>query len=46
VSNLTDRKSFLANSGSGSNIAINASGNPTVYAAAPRFTSVTFQVDY
>lgn len=46
VANLTNRKYYLANSGSGSLIAINASGNPSVYTAAPRFASVTFQVDY
>ena len=48
VSNLFDRKYFMANSGSGSNIAF-ASGEPSgpfYYAGAPRFTSLTFQVDY
>lgn len=46
VTNLANRKYYLANSGSGSLIAINASGNPSIYTAAPRFASVTFQVDY
>jgi len=46
VSNLANRKYFYANSGSGSSIAITSTGNPTVYAGAPRFTSVTFQVDF
>lgn len=46
VSNLLDRQYQIANSGSGSNIAINASGNPQVYNGAPRFTSVTLQSDF
>ena len=48
VSNLFNRQYFMANSGSGSNIAF-ASGAPSgpfYYAGAPRFTSLTFQVDY
>ena len=46
VSNIFSRKYYLANSGSGSNIQPDAYGNPTVYSGAPRFASVTFQVDY
>jgi iron complex outermembrane receptor protein len=46
LSNIFSRKYYLANSGSGSNIQINAAGNPTIYTGAPRFASVTFQVDY
>ena len=46
VSNLFNKQYFLANSGSGSNITADNTGNPVVYAGAPRFTSVTFQVDY
>lgn len=46
VSNLGDRKYLLANSGSGSQIAINAAGNPQVYVGAPRFTSLTLQSDF
>ncbi len=48
VSNLTNRQYFLANAGSGSNVTIvgSATGAPFYYAGAPRFTSMTFQVDY
>lgn len=46
VSNLLNKRYYLANAGSGSNITIDASGGPQVYSGAPRFTSVTFQVDY
>lgn len=46
VSNLFGKQYFLANSGSGSNVTPDASGNPVVYAGAPRFASMSFQVDY
>lgn len=46
VSNLGNKHYYSANSGSGTSIAVNASGNPTVYPGAPRFTSVTFQADF
>lgn len=49
VSNLFNRQYFIANAGSGSNITIingGATGAPFYYAGAPRFTSLTFQVDY
>jgi iron complex outermembrane receptor protein len=48
VSNIFNRQYFLANAGSGSNITIvgSATGAPFYYAGAPRFTSLTFQVDY
>jgi iron complex outermembrane recepter protein len=47
VTNIFNRQYFLANSGSGSNIQIaNSLGTPFYYAGAPRFTSLTFQVDY
>jgi iron complex outermembrane receptor protein len=46
VSNIFNKQYFLANSGSGSNITADSTGNPVVYAGAPRFASVTFQVDY
>lgn len=46
VSNLFDRRYQLANSGSGSSMAFDASGNPTVYLGAPRFASVTLQSDF
>ena len=48
VSNLFNRQYFMANAGSGSNITIvgSATGAPFYYAGAPRFTSLTFQVDY
>jgi len=47
VSNLTNKKYYVANSGSGSNVTINSTvGAPKVYTGAPRFASVTFQVDY
>jgi iron complex outermembrane receptor protein len=50
VSNLFDRTYLLANSGSGSSITINATGagasQPSLYVGAPRFASVSFQVDY
>ncbi len=54
VSNIFNRKYFLANSGSGSNITTTgiasttpgSTAGPFYYAGPPRFTSVTFQVDY
>jgi iron complex outermembrane receptor protein len=50
VSNLLNRQYYLANSGSGSNFTVNATGTgasqPSLYMGAPRFTSLTFQVDY
>ena len=46
VSNVFSKKYYLANAGSGSNVTADASGSPQVYSGAPRFTSVTFQVDY
>lgn len=49
VSNLFNRQYFQANAGSGSNVTVvnaGAAGAPFYYAGAPRFTSLTFQVDY
>ena len=47
VSNLTNKQYLLANSGSGSQFGINTTlSTPSVYTGAPRFASVTFQVDY
>ncbi len=46
MSNITDRQYLLANSGSGSTIAIAAANNPQVYAGAPRFFSMTVQSDF
>jgi len=47
VSNLSNKQYLLANSGSGSQFGINSTlSTPSVYTGAPRFTSVTFQVDY
>jgi len=49
VSNLFNRQYFMANAGSGSNVTVvnaGATGAPFYYAGAPRFTSLTFQVDY
>ena len=54
VSNLFNRQYFVANAGSGSNITIvgapsltpGSTAAPYYYAGAPRFTSLTFQVDY
>ena len=49
VSNLFGKQYFLANAGSGSNVTVvnaGAAGAPFYYAGAPRFTSLTFQVDY
>ena len=48
VSNIFNKQYFLANAGSGSNITIvgSATGAPFYYAGAPRFASMTFQVDY
>jgi iron complex outermembrane receptor protein len=49
VSNLFNKQYYMANAGSGSNVTIvngGATGAPFYYAGAPRFTSVTFQVDY
>ncbi len=44
VSNLTNQKYYISSLGSGSNISI--SGAASVYTGEPRFTSMTFQVDY
>jgi iron complex outermembrane receptor protein len=48
ITNLTDKQYQFANSGSGSLIAIGngIGGLASVYTGAPRFTSLTFQVDY
>ena len=49
VSNLLNKEYFIANAGSGSNVTVvnaGAAGAPFYYAGAPRFTSLTFQVDY
>lgn len=50
LSNLTDKKYLLANSGSGSSWTVNATGTgaaqPTLYGGAPRFASVTLQSDF
>lgn len=49
VSNLFGKEYFMANAGSGSNVTVvngGATGAPFYYAGAPRFTSLTFQVDY
>jgi iron complex outermembrane recepter protein len=46
ISNLTDHRYLLANLGSGSNIQITGTGNPTVYAAPPTFVSVSLQADF
>ena len=47
VSNLTNKQYLLANAGSGSLIGIDKTiSTPAVYTGAPRFASVTFQVDY
>ena len=49
VSNLLNKQYFMANAGSGSNVTVvngGAAGAPFYYAGAPRFTSLTFQVDY
>ena len=48
VSNIFNRQYFMANAGSGSSIAIvgSTTGAPYYYAGPPRFTSLTFQVDY
>lgn len=47
VSNLTNKQYLLANSGSGSQFGIDTTiSTPSVYTGAPRFASVTFQVDY
>jgi iron complex outermembrane receptor protein len=53
VSNIFNKQYFIANAGSGSNIQIananivtGAATTPFYYAGAPRFASVTFQVDY
>lgn len=46
ISNLFDEKYLLANSGSGSNVTIAASNNPTYYVGAPRFSSLTFSTDF
>jgi iron complex outermembrane receptor protein len=47
ISNLSDKRYFLANSGSGSSISITGSATgPTVYGGSPRFASVTLQSDF
>jgi iron complex outermembrane receptor protein len=48
VTNLTNKQYMIANAGSGSLIGIDRTITPTnsVYTGAPRFASVTFQVDY
>jgi len=46
LSNLFDKRYLLANSGSGSSVAADASKNLTYYVGAPRFTSVTFSTDF
>ena len=49
VSNLFNKQYFIGNAGSGSNVTVvnaGAAGAPFYYAGAPRFTSLTFQVDY
>lgn len=46
ISNLFDKRYLLANSGSGSSIAADASKNLTYYVGAPRFTSVTFSTEF
>jgi len=48
VTNLMNKQYLIANAGSGSLIGIDRTINPTtsVYTGAPRFASVTFQVDY
>ncbi|MES3013156.1 MAG: TonB-dependent receptor [Pseudomonadota bacterium] len=49
VSNLFNKQYFMANAGSGSNVTVvngGVAGAPFYYAGAPRFTSLTFQVDY
>ncbi len=46
MSNITDKRYLLANSGSGSTIAIAAANNPQIYTGAPSFTSITVQSDF
>jgi len=54
VSNIFNKQYFIANAGSGSNITVagvastvpGSTVGPFYYAGAPRFTSLTFQVDY
>lgn len=47
VSNITDKRYYYGNLGSGSQIAVNGSPTITTIAnGAPRFASVTFQADY
>lgn len=48
ISNLTDKRYLTANAGSGSLIAIGSGfgSAPQVYTGAPRFASLTLQVDY
>lgn len=47
VSNLTNQKYWVTSLGSGSSVQISSTtGSTYVYAGAPRFASVTFQVDY
>jgi len=47
ITNLSNKQYLLANSGSGSQFGIDKTiSTPSVYTGAPRFASVTFQVDY
>lgn len=47
VSNLTDKRYYYGNLGSGSAIGVNGSPTTTTIAnGAPRFSSITFQADY
>lgn len=47
VSNLTNQKYYVTSLGSGSSIQISSTtGSTYIYAGAPRFASMTFQVDY
>lgn len=46
ITNLTNKKFLSANAGSGTLIAIDQADRPQAIQGAPRFTSLTFQVDY
>lgn len=48
ISNLTNKQYLLANAGSGTLIGISTAltGSPQAFQGAPRFASLTFQVDY
>lgn len=46
ISNLTDQRYLLANSGSGSSVTPAASKNAAYYVGAPRFVSMTFSTDF